>query len=70
MTIPPNAAHALVVTSDAARMLVLSLGAQGGRFFADMDEHVHLGDGPEVFVPRIAEVAERNEVTLLVDAPA
>ena len=29
VTIPPNAAHSLVITSDRARMLVVSLGAEG-----------------------------------------
>jgi mannose-6-phosphate isomerase-like protein (cupin superfamily) len=70
VTIPPSAAHSLVLTEEGTRLLVLSDGADGGRFFADMDATVRLADGPDVFVPRIVEVAERHGVTLLQEAPA
>lgn len=68
--IPPNAAHSFVIVSDTARMLVVSATGAASRFFADLDANVHLADGPAVFVPRIGEVAERNQVTLLAGAPA
>ncbi len=65
VAIPPNAAHSLTVTSDHARMLVISLGGSGGRFFADLDREVDIADGPDVFVPAIGQVAERHHVTLV-----
>ncbi len=65
VAIPPNAAHSLTVTSDHARMLVISLGGSGGRFFADLDREVDIADGPEVIVPAIAQVVERHRVTLV-----
>ena len=66
--IPPAAAHEFVASSESASMLVVSLGVDGGRFFADLDANVHVADGPEVFGPRMAEVADRHSVTLLPDA--
>lgn len=69
-SIPPNAAHSLVIVSERARMLVVSASSAGSRFFADLDANVHLADGPAVFVPRIEEVAHRNQVTLMSGAPA
>ncbi|MFN8024682.1 MAG: cupin domain-containing protein [Acidimicrobiales bacterium] len=69
VTIPPLAAHALEIVSGSARLLVVSASAAGSRFFSDMDAEVHLADGPEVFVPRIIEVAARHDVTLLAAAP-
>lgn len=68
--IPPNAAHSLTIVSDKARMLVVSGSSAGSRFFADLDANVHLADGPAVFVPRIEEVARRNQVTLVAGQPA
>ena len=70
VTIPPLAAHALEIVSDSARMLVVSTTASGSRFFSDMNAEVRLSDGPEVFVPRIAAVAARHDVTLLTPAPS
>jgi len=70
LTIPPNVAHAFAISSAPARMLVVSLTGAGGRFFAEMDAEVSLADGPDVFVPAIGAVAERNRVTLLAEEPA
>jgi len=69
ITIPPNAPHAFTVTSGSAKILVVSLTPAGGRFFAELDEHVPPNGSFEEIGPKIAEVAERNEVTLLVGAP-
>ena len=70
VTIPPMASHALEIVSPSARMLVVSMTSAGSRFFSEMDAEVHLADGPDVFVPRIVEVAARNDVTLLAPAPS
>lgn len=70
VTIPPHAAHALEIVSESARMLVVSATAAGSRFFSDMDAEVRLSDGPDVFVPKIVDVAARNDVTLLTPAPS
>ena len=70
VTIPPMSSHALEIVSPSGRMLVVSMTGSGSRFFAEMDAEVHLADGPDVFVPRILEVAARNEVTLLTPAPS
>lgn len=68
VAIPPNAAHSLTVTSDRARMLVISLGGSGGRFFADLDREVDIAAGPDVFVPAIQQVTERHQVSLVTPA--
>jgi len=65
LLIPPNAVHEFVATTESASMVVFSLGTEGGRFFSDVDANVHPGDGPEVFGPALAQIADRHHVTLV-----